>query len=429
MKNLTVLEPVAFPVHVTGEPTNITIFKETHDGKCRFTVSHYDAARIRHRRRCPTFAKADAVAEKLRKEVKIAGWDMLAIRGAEKHAYERAKELLRPLNITLDLVAYQFVEAAKILQGYSLVEAARYFIQRQSQKFTPKPVPEILAELLEDRKRTGRSKTYLRDLKTRLGRFGKKFQCPLSSITTAEVEGYIHTLDGGPRYKNNFLQAVGTLFGFAKKHGYVPRDSEGISGVTKYEVRRKEIEVFTPQEAQAMLNAANPQVQLALALTCFAGVRGAELGRLEWNDIKFEAGFIRVRAASAKTGIRRVPPIPDNLRAWLMLHRKESGRVVAYKNVYNQYPKVAAKANLKWKRNAHRHSFASYRTALIKNLEQVAIEAGNSKAMLLTNYFQLVSQQEAKAWFSIVPPGTQQTPAQPKSNDGFVPAETAELTT
>jgi integrase len=333
---------------------------------------------------------------------------MLAIRSAEKHAYERAKESLRPLGIPLDLVAHQFVEATKILQGFSLIEAARYFIQRQSVKFTPKPVPEIVAELVENRKRTGRSKPYLRDLRTRLGRFGKKFSCPLSSVSHLEIEGYLHGLNGGARYKNNVLQAIGTLFGYAKKRAYVPRDSEGISGVTRYDVKGKEIEVFTPEELSEMLRVANPQVQLALALTCFAGIRGAELGRLDWKDFKFEAGFIRVRAASAKTGIRRVPPIPPNLRLWLLLHKKESGPVVAYKNIYNQYAKVAHKAKIKWKRNAHRHGFASYRTALTKNLQQVAIEAGNSKQMLLTNYFQLVSEQEARAWFSIVPPATPQ---------------------
>jgi len=99
------------------------------------------------------------------------------------------RNYLRPLEITVDLVAHQFVEATKILQGFSLIEAARYFIQRQSEKFTPKPVPEIVAELLEDRQRTGRSKPYLRDLRTRLGSFGKKFACPLSGITRSEIEG------------------------------------------------------------------------------------------------------------------------------------------------------------------------------------------------------------------------------------------------
>jgi hypothetical protein len=36
---------------------------------------------------------------------------MLTIRGAEKHAYERAKELLRPCNVALDLVAHEYGDA------------------------------------------------------------------------------------------------------------------------------------------------------------------------------------------------------------------------------------------------------------------------------------------------------------------------------
>ena len=404
MKNHTIREPEEFPVHVTGEPTNITIYKETHDGKSRFLVSYYDAACRRHRQRCSGYAKADALAGKIKKEIKTGGWDSLTLRGREKHAYEQARDSLRAGGKPLDLVVHEYVEANKILNGFSLVEAARSFIQRQAQKLTPKSVPEIVPELLDDMQRKGRSKSYLRDLRTRLGRFGENFSCPLSSISTAEIDQYIHDLAGKERYRNNVLQTIGTLFSFAKKRGYVCRDHRGISDVTSYEVKRKEIEVFTPMEVEKMLNQANPQVQLALALTCFAGVRGAELGRLDWNDIKFEAGFIRVKAASSKTGMRRVPPIPDNLRAWLMLHRQESGPVVPYKNVYAQYPLVAKKAGLQWKRNGHRHGFASYRTALIKNLDQVAIEAGHSKQMLLSNYFKVVSEADAKAWFAIFPP-------------------------
>jgi integrase len=405
MKKNAITEPEEFPVHVTGDPTNITIYKETHDGENRYMVSYYDASCSRHRQRCTTYVTADAFALKLKKEIKAGGWDLLTLRGAEKHSYERARELLRPCAKPLDLAIHEYVEASKVLNGFGLMEAARAFIQRQADKVTPKLVVEIVPELIDDLKRKGRSKFYLRDLRTRLGRFGEKFACPLSSISTAEIDSFIHDLTGKERYRNNVLQAIGTLFTFGRKRGYAPRDHCGVNDVTRYEVKGKEIEVLTPAELEKMLLKANPQVQLALALTCFAGVRGSELGRLDWNDVKFEAGFIRVKAASSKTGMRRVPPITDNLRAWLMLHRKESGPIVPYKNIYNQYPKVASKAGIHWKRNGHRHGFASYRSALIKNLEQVAIEAGHSKQMLLSNYFQVVSEQDAKAWFSIYPPG------------------------
>ena len=211
-------------MHVTGEPTNITIYKETHDGKSRFLVSYYDAACRRHRQRCSGYAKADALAGKIKKEIKTGGWDSLTLRGREKHAYEQARDSLRAGGKPLDLVVHEYVEANKTLNGFSLVEAARSFIQRQAQKLTPKSVPEIVPELLDDMQRKGRSKSYLRDLRTRLGRFGENFSCPLSSISTAEIDQYIHDLAGKERYRNNVLQTIGTLFSFAKKRGYVCRD-------------------------------------------------------------------------------------------------------------------------------------------------------------------------------------------------------------
>jgi hypothetical protein len=194
-------------------------------------VSYYDAAWSRHRRRCSTYATADACAAKLKKEIKAGGWDLLTLRGAEKHSYERARELLRPCATPLDLAIHEYEEAGKVLNGFSLMEAARAFIQRQVDKVTPKLVVEIVPELIDDLKRKGRSKFYLRDLRTRLGRFGEKYSCPLSSISTAEIDNYIHNLGGKERYRNNVLQAIGTLFTFARKRGYAARDHCGINDV------------------------------------------------------------------------------------------------------------------------------------------------------------------------------------------------------
>ena len=58
-----------------------------------------------------------------------------------------------------------------------------------------------------------------------------------------------------------------------------------------------------------------------------------------------------------------------------------------------------------WKHNGLRHSFISYRVAVIKNVAQVALEAGNSPAMIFSNYRELVTPKDAEMWFGIVPPG------------------------
>jgi hypothetical protein len=54
---------------------------------------------------------------------------------------------------------------------------------------------------------------------------------------------------------------------------------------------------------------------------------------------------------------------------------------------------------VKWKKNALRHSFISYRVAAIQNVAQVALEAGNSPQIVFAHYRELVRPAEAKALF------------------------------
>jgi hypothetical protein len=58
------------------------------------------------------------------------------------------------------------------------------------------------------------------------------------------------------------------------------------------------------------------------------------------------------------------------------------------------------------KHNALRHSFISYRVAQIQDVPQVALEAGNSPAMIFGHYRELVTADDAKKWFSIQPKAT-----------------------
>jgi hypothetical protein len=61
------------------------------------------------------------------------------------------------------------------------------------------------------------------------------------------------------------------------------------------------------------------------------------------------------------------------------------------------------KTGFKWKQNALRHSFISYRVAEVKDVPRVALEAGNSPAMIFRHYRELVTAEAAGAWFAIRP--------------------------
>jgi hypothetical protein len=58
---------------------------------------------------------------------------------------------------------------------------------------------------------------------------------------------------------------------------------------------------------------------------------------------------------------------------------------------------------VKWPHNVVRHSYASYRFAVLRDLAKLAAEMGNSTAMQLNHYQNAQPLSAAKEWFSVFP--------------------------
>src|SRR4029450_6407680 len=58
---------------------------------------------------------------------------------------------------------------------------------------------------------------------------------------------------------------------------------------------------------------------------------------------------------------------------------------------------------IEWPNNVLRHSYATYRLAQCQDAARVALEMGNSPQVLFRNYRELADEQDAAAWFGIVP--------------------------
>ena len=52
-----------------------------------------------------------------------------------------------------------------------------------------------------------------------------------------------------------------------------------------------------------------------------------------------------------------------------------------------------------WVKNGLRHSFGSYRCAAVKSASQVALEMGNSEAVVRKNYLEMQERKAATDWF------------------------------
>ena len=204
-----------------------------------------------------------------------------------------------------------------------------------------------------------------------------------------------------------------------------------------------EIEVFTPDELRKLFAACVTPVKERgkwrtredmipyLSIAAFCGLRAAEIQRLDWSEVHLTGAerFVEVKASKAKTASRRTVPISDNCAAWLAPYAKASGSVAAFERSDKQlFIYLAGKAGVPWKHNGLRHSFISYRLAIIKNVHQVSLEAGNSPNMVFAHYRQLVRESEASEWFAIAPapqPGAGEIIPMPAASSISVGTDTA----
>ena len=178
------------------------------------------------------------------------------------------------------------------------------------------------------------SERYLDDLDRKLTAFAGRFHCLIGAVTGRDINDFIHKLDVEGRTKNNYRQAINVLFEFARKQKYLPRDHAVMDEVEAAAEADFEIEIFTPDELRKLLTHAHADLQPVLAIGAFAGLRSAEIERLEWSEINLRDGFIEVKAKKAKTRARRLAPVPDNLAAWLKRCGKREGRVWPHSSPY-----------------------------------------------------------------------------------------------
>jgi len=139
-----------------------------------------------------------------------------------------------------------------------------------------------------------------------------------------------------------------------------------------------------------------------LAIGAFAGLREAEIQRLDWSEVDLMRGHIEVKAAKAKSARRRIVAIQLNLAAWLRPYAAMNGCVVPV-GARRKLDRVRKAANLaRWPNNGLRHSFASYRLAATNNAALVATELGHTNShMLYSTYRELVRPEEAELYWKI----------------------------
>ncbi|HUE41424.1 MAG TPA: site-specific integrase [Chthoniobacterales bacterium] len=380
----------------------------------RFNVVHYQGngeKRLRIRQSFSALADARFEARRIAIAISNGEADVLKLTSSDRASYLHAIEALRPLKIPLHVAIEEYIEARQHA-GAGVIAASKEYAQRHSTMMVRKPVADVVRELLSSKEQDGMSTRYLESLRSHLNRFSEHFQMNISAVTTGQIEDWLRRTKSGPRTRNNTRLSIVTLFNFAKARGYLPKMVETEAHrVAKAKDRGGEIGIFRPDELARMLigseqepSKLDDEAKLYVALGAFTGLRSAELIRLEWDDVNFTRGHIEVGKRKSKTATRRLVPIQPNLLQWLAPYSGRTGPVFVSERAASRTIAKARDAGNEWPNNVLRHSYATYRLAQCQDAPRVALEMGNSPAMLFRNYRELADEKEAADWFDIVPP-------------------------
>ena len=288
--------------------------------------------------------------------------------------------------------------------GMTAAEASEYAAWRQMRR-TGAALEDAFAGYLSTLNSAGRSQIYCRKNETDLQLFAAAFPGGrIGEIDAAQVEQWIIARGVGPRRANNLLATLVGAFRHARQCAWLPDGATAPERVKRRALPRSPVQVFTPAELAEILAACDADWKPSVAIQAVAGVRTAEVSRLYWRDIKPEKGIIEIPAAAAKTGRRRLVPILEPLLSWLPESPDPDEMVCPYEG-HSVFLERFRRKNrgIKWHRNGLRHSFGSYRCAILRDVPAVAFEMGNSVQMVQSHYHEAQEVETAQEWFSIVP--------------------------
>jgi integrase len=376
--------------------------------------------------------------------------DTVAKQARIKAKNEGTNAFLIPEPLRRDALA-----AAKKLEpfGVPLLEAATFYAKHLGQERSSEKVSIAVQEFLAAREKDELRPRYLKDLRVRLTKFGQSFgDRTVAGITAGEINAWLRAFK--PFNRNTFRLRLSALFSYAVERKWC--QGNPVSEVKKVKASAP-IGILTPEQFAMILDQASEETLPYWLIGGFAGLRRAEIERLEWKDIRFDlakyrafkaavaagdkdaitkaekewrsSALIEVPALKSKTASRRFVQIQDSLAEWLEPYIARAGKVCPpnlrtmleidsfragfkptalgikrMKQMGIELDPAILKGLKPWPKNGLRHSFASYHLAHFGDAARLALELGHTnQELLFRHYRELVTPEQAAKWWDIRP--------------------------
>jgi integrase len=426
---------VRFPVTIRHRSSKAKIYRPA--GKFNYYGVAFTVAGKRRMQTFAAYSDAKAAAERIVRDA-ANGSQAAALYASQSRDALAALQSLESFRqstgraVSLLAAVREFVEAAGKLRGRSLDEAVAGYL-RTVVSVKRKDIAEAVAEFLQaDAPRTKAaagqraqlSAKYAYNRELQLDRFADTFpNTAVCDLSKEHLDTFIGSLDtvkttsrngraaSSAKSRNHYRATIRQFLQWAVRKDYLAPTHRLIEADAMRPERANTaaVEFYLPGELAALLTAADDTFRPIIVIGGLAGLRTAELLRLDWADIWRVAGHIEVTAGNAKTWQRRLVEICPALAAWLEPFRKvTTGKLWAGHEITFQqhFVELCEAAKVTRKMNGLRHAFCTYHFAAHANENQTAQQAGNSPAMIHAHYKGLATKADAEKWFNVNPPDT-----------------------
>lgn len=319
----------------------------------------------------------------------------------------------------------EFFEAKRLCGNADLRDVAREWMAMRPGGGQSLSVFDALQQFTAQKEASNRSKRHLNTLKSHLDRFATSFgKNEIKSISGNAILSWLSQLGLSPRSVANYHTSLSNFFNWAARRGIVTKSpTEAIDQSDMPTVPKPPRGVLTVDQTSSMmawLEDERPHFVACHALQCFAGIRAAEVERMQWDWIDIGKKTITLPGwvLDAETGEHTqgtktqddwvLHDLPDNIWTWLKKY-KGKGKIRYPANKANGIMRQAFTTLPhpipKWPHNAMRHTFCTMAISLHQSADRVALWSRHTNARQLYKSYvaKLVTKADAERYFAIVP--------------------------
>lgn len=269
------------------------------------------------------------------------------------------------------------------------------------------PLRQAIDAVIQAKTLGNRRQRYVDGLRLYLNQFarGRESQL-LGELDVGAIEQWFTTRRESLTTRASNIGRLSALFSFGVRRKWIAENP--CRQLERITIERTVPRILTPAESERLMRWAQfekPEMVGYLAKSLFVGIRPEEADRLQPDRIDEGNGLIIIDAAASKVRNRRIIELQPAAVEWLAQARKLGCLDPVHLSTRRRWIKDA-RAHLgftSWPQDILRHSAASYLMATVKNANLVAEWLGNSADILRTHYRELVSAEDAAAFWGIRP--------------------------